>query len=84
MAPDCPLPACRCPLCGEPNGCAPAASGTFDSPCWCTTVQIPAAVLARLPAAQRGRACICRTCAEAGAATGTDLARTQADSATGC
>ena len=41
-----PLPATGCPLCGGPNGCAPAVSGSFDSPCWCTTVQIPAEVLA--------------------------------------
>lgn len=75
-----PLPATGCPLCGGPNGCAPAVSGTFDSPCWCTTVEIPAAVLAQVPAAQRGQACICRACAEAGA--GQALA--QADSATGC
>lgn len=80
MTPARPLPACHCPLCGGPNGCAPAASGTFDSPCWCTTVEIPAAVLTRVPAAQRGQACICRACAEAGA--GQALA--QADSATGC
>ncbi|MDZ7858232.1 cysteine-rich CWC family protein [Sphaerotilus sp.] len=79
MAHDCPLPACHCPLCGGPNGCAPALSGTFDSPCWCTTVEMPAKVLARLPAAQRGQACICRACAEAGAGQ----ALTQADSATG-
>ncbi len=61
-----PLPATACPLCGGPNGCAPAVSGTFDSPCWCTMVRIPAEVLARIPVAQRGLACVCRTCAEAG------------------
>jgi Cysteine-rich CWC len=58
-----PLPATGCPLCGGPNGCAPAVSGSFDSPCWCTTVRIPAEVLARVPVAQRGLACICRACA---------------------
>lgn len=73
-----PLPATDCPLCGGPNGCAPAVSGSFDSPCWCTTVQIPAEVLARVPAAQRGQACICRACAEAGAR------QTQADADSGC
>ena len=63
-----PLPATACPLCGGPNGCAPAVSGSFDSPCWCTAVRIPAEVLARIPAAQRGLACVCRACAEAGGA----------------
>ena len=73
-----PLPATGCPLCGGPNGCAPAVSGSFDSPCWCTTLRIPAEVLARVPAAQRGLACICRACAEAGAQ------HAQPDAATGC
>jgi len=75
-----PLPATGCPLCGGPNGCVPAVSGSFDGPCWCTSVRIPAEVLARIPAAQRGLACVCRTCAESAAgsvqaeaeATGTD------------
>ncbi|WP_310461318.1 cysteine-rich CWC family protein [Sphaerotilus sp.] len=73
-----PLPATGCPLCGGPNGCAPALSGSFDSPCWCTTVQIPSELLARVPAAQRGLACICRRCAEAGAG------QPQPEVATGC
>jgi hypothetical protein len=73
-----PLPATGCPLCGGPNGCAPAVSGSFDSPCWCTSVRIPAELLARVPAAQRGLACICRTCAEAGVPPG------QVDTGTGC
>ena len=64
MIPATPLQATACPLCGGPNGCAPAVSGTFDSPCWCTTVRIPAEVLAHIPAAQRGLACVCRACAE--------------------
>jgi len=73
-----PLPNTGCPLCGGPNGCAPAASGSFDSPCWCSSVRMPAEVLARIPAAQRGLACLCRTCAAAGASG------TQPDVATGC
>jgi hypothetical protein len=58
-----PLPASRCPLCGGPNGCAPAASGTFDTRCWCVDVQIAPEVLARLPDAARDAACLCRACA---------------------
>ena len=34
-----PLPAHRCPLCGGPNGCAAAAAGRFDVPCWCAEVR---------------------------------------------
>ncbi|NRF67870.1 cysteine-rich CWC family protein [Aquincola sp. S2] len=59
-----PLPHTRCPLCGGSNGCAPAACGSFDTPCWCTGVRIPAALIARLPAEQRGTACVCRRCIE--------------------
>ncbi|MFM2052300.1 MAG: hypothetical protein RL456_337 [Pseudomonadota bacterium] len=61
-----PRPEHRCPLCGGPNGCAPAASGSFGTPCWCTAVRIDPAALAALPPAQRGRACLCRRCAEGG------------------
>lgn len=62
-----PLPAHACPLCGQPNGCAAARSGRFDTPCWCTEVRFTPALLARVPAAQQGRACICRACAEGAA-----------------
>ncbi|MEX8518918.1 MAG: cysteine-rich CWC family protein [Leptothrix sp. (in: b-proteobacteria)] len=58
-----PLAAHRCPLCGGPNGCAPAQAGRFDVACWCTTTRIPAEVLARIPAEQRGLACVCQRCA---------------------
>jgi hypothetical protein len=58
-----PLPAHTCPLCGGPNGCAPAACGRFDVDCWCSRARIPADVLARIPAEQRNRACVCARCA---------------------
>ena len=63
-----PLAAPACPLCGGPNGCAPAASGRFDTPCWCLDLRFPPELLARVPADQRDRACICRACVEAHAA----------------
>ena len=53
-----------CPLCGEPNACAPVACGRFDVRCWCQDVVIAPAALARLPADQRDKACLCRRCAE--------------------
>ena len=59
-----------CPLCGGPNACVPAACGTFDRPCWCESAVFDAALLARVPAAERGRACVCADCVAA-AATGT-------------
>lgn len=66
-----PLPETRCPLCGGPNGCAPAASGRFDTPCWCRDAAFSAELLARVAPAQRGRACICARCAAAAAQTET-------------
>ena len=59
-----PLPAPACPLCGQPNACAAARTGSFDTPCWCADVTFTPALLVRVPEAQRGTACICRACAE--------------------
>ncbi|MEO6747714.1 MAG: cysteine-rich CWC family protein [Caldimonas sp.] len=62
-----PLAAPTCPLCGGPNACRPAQTGSFDGPCWCQSTAIEPALLARVPPALRGTACICARCA--GAAT---------------
>jgi hypothetical protein len=62
-----PLAEHRCPLCGGPNGCAAAAAGRFDVPCWCAEVRFEPKLLQQVPAERRGRACICRACAEAAA-----------------
>ncbi len=62
--PAAPLPESRCPLCGGPNGCVPAATGGFDSPCWCRDVTFAPGLLAKVPADQAGRACVCRKCAQ--------------------
>jgi hypothetical protein len=51
-----------CPRCGAPNECAPARSGSFDTPCWCSAVVVDPAMLAALPDDQLGRACLCRRC----------------------
>ena len=63
LPPPVPLPALACPLCGGPNGCAPAACGRFDVDCWCSRTRIAAEVLARIPADQRMKACVCARCA---------------------
>lgn len=60
-----PLPNPVCPLCGAGNECAVAASGSFDAPCWCRGVTFTAELLESVPADMKGRACICRACAEA-------------------
>lgn len=54
-----------CPLCDGPNACAPAASGTLDTPCWCREVVVTPETLARVPEPLRGEACICARCADA-------------------
>ena len=65
--PGTPLNAPLCPLCGQPNACAAVACGRFDVDCWCRSLSFSRELLARVPAAQAGRACICRACAEAAA-----------------
>ncbi|MBB6695380.1 cysteine-rich CWC family protein [Cohnella xylanilytica] len=52
----------RCPLCGQPNGCAVTA-GEPPGDCWCMTARIPEAVLSRIPAELRRKACVCSRCA---------------------
>ena len=55
----------NCPLCGGPNGCAPAARGRLDVDCWCRLAHVSRELLARVPEAERGRSCICMRCAGA-------------------
>ena len=50
-----------CPLCGGPNACG-VALGT--GVCWCFSVQLPEAVLAAIPEAQRMQSCVCEACVE--------------------
>ena len=54
-----------CPLCGKGNGCAMAGGSDPDRPCWCMDVSFSDELLARVPPAARGRACICAACAAA-------------------
>ncbi|RZL10379.1 MAG: hypothetical protein EOP40_06570 [Rubrivivax sp.] len=60
-----PLPHHGCPLCGGPNGCAPAALGRFDVPCWCRDAKVSPEALARVPPHERGQSCLCARCASA-------------------
>ncbi len=63
--PEPPDPA-QCPLCGQPNRCAmevEKTTGQKQPPCWCTGVTFEPAVLAQIPPANRGLACVCLTCA---------------------
>ena len=58
-----PLPEHQCPLCGGPNGCMPAAMGSFEGACWCKELRFSPELLARVPEGLRNKACICRACA---------------------
>ncbi|GAP34440.1 cysteine-rich CWC family protein [Piscinibacter sakaiensis] len=65
-----PLPNRHCPLCGGPNGCAPATCGRFDVDCWCRDARFTPALLAQVAPAQRGQACVCAACAARGGPPG--------------
>ncbi|MFC3851347.1 cysteine-rich CWC family protein [Salinispirillum marinum] len=58
-----PLPNHHCPLCGKLNACTPAASGDFNTPCWCTSVTLDPATLAQIPEHMQQQACLCADCA---------------------
>ncbi|MFY9478894.1 MAG: cysteine-rich CWC family protein [Aquabacterium sp.] len=60
-----PLPHHACPLCGGPNACAPARSGSFDTPCWCREVKVSPLARARV-AGHQPMACLCERCAVSG------------------
>jgi hypothetical protein len=56
----------RCPLCGQSNRCAmelAQETGRPQPPCWCTKVDLASELLARVPTALQGQACICPGCA---------------------
>ena len=60
--------ASRCPLCGGDNRCAmerEKASGEPQPPCWCMDERFSPELLARIPDAARGRACLCPRCVRA-------------------
>jgi hypothetical protein len=53
-----PRPNLLCPVCGGPNGCQPAVSGSFDTPCWCAALELP-------PPSEpaQNASCLCMRCA---------------------
>lgn len=52
----------QCPLCGRANECQLCTVAAYKGPCWCAKVTIPEALLARIPAELRNKACVCREC----------------------
>jgi hypothetical protein len=51
-----------CPICGQPNQCAMALGQPAET-CWCWGAKISQDILKRIPAKERGTACICPKCA---------------------
>lgn len=51
-----------CPLCKRPNDCQLCVTDGHKGPCWCATVTIPEALLARVAPDLKNRACICGQC----------------------
>lgn len=57
--------AAHCPMCGEANECQVCAVGAYKGPCWCASVTVPTELLARVPAEDVNKRCICKRCIEA-------------------
>ena len=53
-----------CPLCGQANDCQLCTVHAYKGPCWCARVEIPEALLRRVPPDLKNRACICHKCVE--------------------
>ena len=53
-----------CPLCRAANECQLCSPAAHKGLCWCVKVEIPDALLARVPENFRNRACICKNCVE--------------------
>ncbi|SDS77652.1 Cysteine-rich CWC [Halopseudomonas sabulinigri] len=52
-----------CPLCGNANQCGLATARQAAAPCWCFSTPVSKAALARVPAEQIDKACLCPNCA---------------------
>ena len=58
-----PFQELRCPICGTPNECSAALTGSFSELYWFSSIQFSSHVLALVPDSKRDKACICRACA---------------------
>ncbi len=54
-----------CPLCKTANACVNLGCADNDKTCWCNdaTISFPKELLEKIPAENRGKACICKACA---------------------
>lgn len=53
-----------CPLCGGPNACGNISATDNPADCWCHLPDMifSRALLERVPALKKGKACICQQC----------------------
>lgn len=53
-----------CPLCGGPNACGNLSANGNPADCWCHQPDMifSRALLESVPAADKGKACICQQC----------------------
>jgi len=51
-----------CPLCSRQNDCQLCGIAGHKGPCWCASISVPEALLARVAPELKNRACICRQC----------------------
>ncbi|MDQ8736052.1 cysteine-rich CWC family protein [Paenibacillus sp. LHD-38] len=55
----------NCPLCGGSNECGIKAFEENQEVCWCFHEKFPEELLQKIPEQQRGKACVCKSCAAA-------------------
>ncbi|MBL4827850.1 MAG: cysteine-rich CWC family protein [Spongiibacteraceae bacterium] len=53
----------QCPLCQQANQCAKTSDNNAKH-CWCQQSTFSTKLLSQLPPPLRGKACICKDCAE--------------------
>ena len=61
-----PIDPAGCPVCGRANHCAveiAKAAGRPVKPCWCVDAVFTPELLAKVPQAAQGMACVCPVCA---------------------
>jgi len=51
-----------CPLCSGPNACQMTSDAPYKGNCWCMRVEMPDALLRRVPPESRGSSCVCHGC----------------------
>ena len=56
-----------CPLCQQKNHCGNLGAVDAEKACWCNNpdIQFPTALLKKVPQDKKGKACICKSCAQA-------------------